>query len=112
MPHDERTFGRIRSALGAQHALEETGLSATEAARSGGISGYDASILAGGPERARRIMGIPVSEGIGGAVAGLRANPIALAINGWIVYCEGIWEEFRITEPLVYLAVSRSSVEP
>jgi hypothetical protein len=87
---DKRTFGRIRSALGAQHALEETGLSATEAARSGGISGYDASILAGGPERARRIMGIPVSEGIGGAVAGLRGNPIALAITAGLSFAKGL----------------------
>jgi hypothetical protein len=86
---DARTFGRIKSALGAQHALEETGLSATEAARSGGISGYDASILAGGPERARRIMGIPVSEGIGGAVAGLRGNPIALAITAGLSIAKG-----------------------
>jgi hypothetical protein len=84
---DQATFERLKRASAAGTALGQTGLNVAEAERIGGITPGEASVLTGGPERAKRILGVPTSEGLGAATSVLlgatpvRAALAAIAIN-------------------------------
>jgi hypothetical protein len=80
---DQERFEKLTRAAAAGTALERVGLNVQEGERVGGITPGEASVLTGGPERAKRILGVPTSEGLGAATASLLgATPVRLALAG------------------------------
>ena len=89
-PDQNKTVQELRGAAAAQSALKKTGLDVEEAERLGGLGAREASVLRGGPERAKRMFGIPTSEGIGGATRALVGNPYVSAALAGLAINQGL----------------------